>query len=104
MLLPKSRRLSITRKPLFHRVATRSERQTIPQPRPERNRATLRLPPKPYAELGRRSIFDMIQVRSSTTTKGTDSAMKPRKGDISAEAFAAFAADGSSLRLITLEQ
>jgi hypothetical protein len=41
------------------------------------------VPPKPYTELGCRSIFDMTQVTSTVTTKGVNSAMNRKAAELS---------------------
>src|SRR5271165_344872 len=70
MSAPKSRRLSKTRSLVFQRVKTSSERQTTPQPRPAKKCESMRASPRPYTELGRRSIFDMIQVTRRVYEQG----------------------------------
>src|SRR6516164_10971545 len=90
-------RPSITRKPAFHRTQTRSERQVIPQARPMKKLGSRRVAHKPYTELGRFSIFDIIQVTKKIATRGMDSARTPTLNGIS---FAA--APGSGARCVSV--
>src|SRR5277367_518289 len=76
----------------------------MPQARPAKKCWSLRSSPNPYTELGRRSIFDIIQVTKRVMRKGTDSPTKPNSGDISFGGPAVLGGGGWRMRPIRFAQ